>query len=98
MKSPEQVAGAEQADQTDHDQIQRDDQIQKTRHDQNQNSGDQRNQRSQAQVNIHGGFPFSGYWIEWSRVDFITAAVPGMRERAVKPGSQCIAIAMREHA
>ena len=58
MRSLEQIAGAEQPDQADHNQVYRDNEIQQARHDQDQNPGDQCDQRGKAQVDIHGVFTF----------------------------------------
>lgn len=46
-------ADTEQANQADHDQIDRDDVVQKARHDQNKDASDQRDERRQGQVKVH---------------------------------------------
>ena len=47
------VAGAEESDKTDDDQIYGDDKVEQTRHDKNENPGDQGYQGSKTEVDIH---------------------------------------------
>jgi hypothetical protein len=61
LRSPDvKLAGTEEPNQSDDDQIEGDDQVQQPGHEKNENPGDQRNQRCNSQVDIHGGILSSG--------------------------------------
>jgi hypothetical protein len=51
--SSQKIAGAEQTDQADDDQIDRDDIVQQARHDQNQDAGNKGDQWSKSEADIH---------------------------------------------
>lgn len=57
--SAEEVAGTEQADEANHDQVQGNDEIEQTRHQQNQDTGNQGEQRGEGNVQIQGGLQYS---------------------------------------
>lgn len=56
------MAAAEQANQTDRDQIEGDDIVQEFGHDQDQNAGKQGNHRYKRKMKIHSQFFYNGEW------------------------------------